>query len=300
MFAALKPKKIACQKCGTKNPHLYKRCGKCNQILRTPTLEATTTKVEHSAILDRMSVMIQIQNGLELATSVLNKVPEDILSFVDKNRFMFLMVEMVTSGDQQCTDFLNLLISTGRDMEEAEEENLNAEQLDLITQGINGIRGTIDQYQEAQYPQENLTMVQQLVYRLGIYQEIPHHQHHGINYEDIEWENDEDDDWEELGDDWYEDLIQPATPGQLELVQPVNPKNVPNGEDDICPICLDQLVSEEDGELIPVSAPSCGHMFHDLCIRTWLTKVNTCPYGRCPLKTPKAILKEKINEEDIR
>jgi hypothetical protein len=42
-----------------------------------------------------------------------------------------------------------------------------------------------------------------------------------------------------------------------------------------CSICLEEFKKEE--ELQPLS---CGHVFHPVCIRTWLQIKNECPYCR--------------------
>ncbi|XP_039134613.1 RING-H2 finger protein ATL73-like [Dioscorea cayenensis subsp. rotundata] len=46
-----------------------------------------------------------------------------------------------------------------------------------------------------------------------------------------------------------------------------------------CPVCLGEL---EEGEPIKV-LPDCHHIFHVLCIDTWLAFHSTCPFCRCEI-----------------
>jgi hypothetical protein len=48
-----------------------------------------------------------------------------------------------------------------------------------------------------------------------------------------------------------------------------------------CPVCTD---SYAPGDTI-VRLPLCGHVFHESCALSWLTKHNTCPYCRKELPT---------------
>ena len=44
--------------------------------------------------------------------------------------------------------------------------------------------------------------------------------------------------------------------------------------DDTCGVCMENYVVGETGKILP-----CGHMFHESCIKTWLTYNST----KCPL-----------------
>ena len=50
-----------------------------------------------------------------------------------------------------------------------------------------------------------------------------------------------------------------------------------NNEEEECPICLDNLDINET-KILP-----CNHIFHTLCIDTWLKRKNMCPLCRFPL-----------------
>ncbi|XVF66109.1 hypothetical protein PTKIN_Ptkin10aG0008000 [Pterospermum kingtungense] len=45
-----------------------------------------------------------------------------------------------------------------------------------------------------------------------------------------------------------------------------------------CPICLEELAMGSDAACMP-----CSHVFHDLCISTWLSKKKRCPCCRFKL-----------------
>ncbi|XP_055960707.1 RING-H2 finger protein ATL34-like [Mercurialis annua] len=54
-------------------------------------------------------------------------------------------------------------------------------------------------------------------------------------------------------------------------------KKVSTGEedDDVCPICLEELEDEDECVVLP-----CSHMFHELCLQHWLNKNTLCPICR--------------------
>lgn len=43
-----------------------------------------------------------------------------------------------------------------------------------------------------------------------------------------------------------------------------------------CSICDDQLIKDSE----PVSCLKCGHVYHETCVVTWLSRSNTCPTCR--------------------
>ncbi|XP_068624328.1 E3 ubiquitin-protein ligase RNF181 [Battus philenor] len=47
-----------------------------------------------------------------------------------------------------------------------------------------------------------------------------------------------------------------------------------------CPICLKEFKLNEKLKKLP-----CAHIFHPVCILTWLKKTNTCPFCRLELET---------------
>ena len=52
--------------------------------------------------------------------------------------------------------------------------------------------------------------------------------------------------------------------------------------DNICPICLEDLSSESSGEIIKAS---CTHCFHTECLDKWLREQITCPCCRTKIRT---------------
>lgn len=62
------------------------------------------------------------------------------------------------------------------------------------------------------------------------------------------------------------------------VLRPVRSQD--SDEDDCCPICLENLSSEEFGN--PVQS-TCGHRFHNHCCREWLLIEGSCPVCRAQL-----------------
>ncbi len=45
---------------------------------------------------------------------------------------------------------------------------------------------------------------------------------------------------------------------------------------DRCGVCLAQFKEADKGAV----SPSCGHAFHEVCLRKWLVRSRTCPMCR--------------------
>lgn len=88
-------------------------------------------------------------------------------------------------------------------------------------------------------------------------------------------------------------VVAPSAPEQEEAETPPEPAcaafvsrlqsstaALPDGPDAVCVICADGL--SELGTA--VAKLSCGHAFHDACIREWLTRRHTCPTCRLELE----------------
>lgn len=53
------------------------------------------------------------------------------------------------------------------------------------------------------------------------------------------------------------------------------------GEDDTCPFCMEGLADD-----VSVKQAKCGHVFHDVCISTWVSdcyRNDSCPLCRCKI-----------------
>ena len=46
-------------------------------------------------------------------------------------------------------------------------------------------------------------------------------------------------------------------------------------QDENCPMCMDVFAKDED-----IMQVTCGHVFHNDCVKEWLKKSNTCPKCR--------------------
>jgi hypothetical protein len=90
-------------------------------------------------------------------------------------------------------------------------------------------------------------------------------------------------------DSYYNETNAPATKDQFNLIKFVSPIDVPDEKDDVCIVCLDKLQNEQDVYILP-----CGHMFHRDCITPWLKNNNSCPIGKCPIKSVRNLLSDKI------
>lgn len=84
----------------------------------------------------------------------------------------------------------------------------------------------------------------------------------------------------------HEDLEVPLEPACNAFVsrlqaEPLSLEDLKRqGNDSVCVICADDIAEEGT----PVVALSCGHTFHDACIRRWLTRRHTCPTCRLELE----------------
>lgn len=305
MWSSVKVRFHGCHNCGFKNPVTWTRCGRChNPIDPKRTIDQERRNERSQVVPRRLSILTQIQNSLNFATHALSLVPNEILSFIDKHRITYLAIEKVVQCCQQCTDLMNLLITIGKDLEVSGEQNLNPEQIDLITGQINQIRDHLESYEQVYYPHENILEIQRTVRRLNIHQNIPHYH---VDHDDNENENEYDDDdvqygimpdediedWEILPDNWEDDLVRPANPSEINLLQLVDQETVPKGEENSCIVCLEPY----EYNALPVTILPCGHMFHDVCIRSWLNRCHTCPLGRCRLRKPEEIIAEKLAEK---
>ncbi|VVC87447.1 E3 ubiquitin-protein ligase RNF181-like [Leptidea sinapis] len=74
------------------------------------------------------------------------------------------------------------------------------------------------------------------------------------------------------------------------------PEILIQSEDKCCPICLKKFHKDEKAKKLP-----CDHMYHPVCIWTWLEKTNSCPFCRLELPTDdeayEAFKKEKKRAE---
>nr|GEZ94413.1 hypothetical protein [Tanacetum cinerariifolium] len=69
--------------------------------------------------------------------------------------------------------------------------------------------------------------------------------------------------------------ISPAFRHQLLTTPTINIRLVKMLPTTTCPICIDELISQDD-EIIPL--PDCHHVFHQKCILEWFSRNNTCGY----------------------
>lgn len=57
---------------------------------------------------------------------------------------------------------------------------------------------------------------------------------------------------------------------------------MPNENNEVCPICLDEFVQDQDVKIFPCNGQ---HMYHKTCIDKWLTINTTCPVCRSNITT---------------
>jgi len=277
-----------CQECGVKNPVLFKSCRSCKTRLVTQVLKPISEEPENK-IFSKWELLTQIQNGLDYAVSTMNTVSEQVLSFAEKFRWLFLVVQMAKDDCEVCTNFINLLIQTGKDLQEG---NNTHEQFIIITEKVNELREHIESYDNEHHsePDNDSYTLQSLLYGFNIRRNIPHWNPND-NGDEAQYEV-----WEDPPEDIYQDynINHPATVEQIALIQPVELENVPNDEHDICPICTENLkFYNESGKYLVVVRLPCGHMYHDVCIMEWLKLSNKCPLGRCPIVSLHGLLEEE-------
>mmetsp|Transcript_98306 Transcript_98306/g.277994 ORF Transcript_98306/g.277994 Transcript_98306/m.277994 type:complete len:470 (+) Transcript_98306:89-1498(+) len=86
-------------------------------------------------------------------------------------------------------------------------------------------------------------------------------------------------------EDW-EAPLEPACPALVSRLETEPLSSSPDGAGSacVCVICANDI--DEIGT--PVVTLSCGHTFHDSCIRRWLTRRHTCPTCRLELEVDDA------------
>ncbi|KAG7988868.1 hypothetical protein I3843_03G209600, partial [Carya illinoinensis] len=47
---------------------------------------------------------------------------------------------------------------------------------------------------------------------------------------------------------------------------------------EVCSVCIESFRSGEGGKQVP-----CGHVYHETCIASWLSRHNSCPLCRCEI-----------------
>jgi hypothetical protein len=62
---------------------------------------------------------------------------------------------------------------------------------------------------------------------------------------------------------------------------------ITNTKRDECSICLDCLIKD-------VYALPCAHIFHEKCIKQWLTKKTTCPICYCDVCKPYDVRDDSV------
>ena len=263
-----------CANCGKKNPILYKKCISCKESLNTKINIQPNN--EDSIVFKRMSRMISIRDDLNYAVTTMNLLPENLISYVEKFRFLYLLIDMAINDCEICISFLELLVLEGKATEHIipMDEQRSEQMLDQLP--------NIQQHLNDTYHQENdIHTVQRLVYNFGIHMQIPELQHHHP-----------DDDWEEVPAELIQqyELDGAATDDQLKLIEVVPDEHVSEDPTDICVICMNQY------KVSTVVKLPCGHLYHSICIMEWLKKSNKCPLGRCPIKTVGQLLNDKINK----
>lgn len=64
------------------------------------------------------------------------------------------------------------------------------------------------------------------------------------------------------------------------------------GSRKVCAICLEELHSEEGA-----TGPSCGHVFHGPCLKTWLKRNRVCPLCRHDVSSTSG--SSNVTETDV-
>jgi hypothetical protein len=267
-----------CANCGKKNPVLYKKCRTCDEWLGK--VKSVPKVDENSIVFKRMERLVAIRNDLDFAVNTMNVIPEDVISFVDKFRFLYLLVDMVKDGCDTCAEFLELLVLEGKAIQGLlPVDHQRSQQMLLRIPEIQEHLAVFEQAQAQAHPHNDIHTVQSLVYNFGIHQQLPHFHH-------------PDDDWEAVPDNVLNQYEEdgPATDDQLKLLVVVPDEHVSADPEDKCAICMEQYKTATMVKL------PCGHLYHSICIMEWLKKNNKCPLGRCPIVSLQQLLDDKIKE----
>lgn len=258
---------IYCNSCNEPNPLLYNNCKKCGTHLKK---KYTQDYNKETQITKRIEIFSKLQNNLELITETVNNIPENIISFSQKFRIIFLLISMAKNNCETCLSFLDLLIQHSI----SPNENL----MQTIHQKIPDILQHLSQYEQESFPQQNIFDIQNQILNLQIKR-----QH---NEQDNQYNQNNDEYYEENDIEYnYPEYNQPATLEQISLIKQVPTDKISSLNDDKCSICFEQLIQNK----VIVHLP-CGHFYHNDCIMEWLKVGNNCPLGRCSITSLKNLL----------
>jgi hypothetical protein len=264
MFSSKRTKK--CPSCGHTNGRVRRTCINCNKVFAKP--EDAKTPFMSPLLERRLRVLREIQDNIYYTNISLNFVSEERLSYANKHRLLWILVNHAKVECSLCTNYLNLLISTGKSIEDGDSYD---EQLAIVNADLIEITDHLGQFEDTD-ASELLDL-----YRVSI----------DRRYRTVEVI--EEDQWEDhdLFQQTLEnyDMKQSASKTEKELVQRIPEEKIPQDKTEKCAVCLEPLLFKDEKATthLHVSMLPCGHLFHETCIGRWLEISNKCPLGRCPL-----------------
>jgi len=248
-----------CKYCGTKNSPLYKKCIVCKKILdskfKIPDF--------NPKLLDKIKNLAYIHEGLKNAEATISLVPNEVINYLTKFRYMYILVVDGTNGCEECLNLLKLLIEYNNNMDEIIEHIIN-------------IGPHIENYEE-----NSMNLETNIPIEFNI-------------KNNIEFHDDFDDDFVDYPNNYSINKKLGATSEELECIKNIPVNELNKFDDTLCTICLDTVKLEKDGNLVESSILPCGHVFHKDCILLWLDDHNLCPNGRCIIKKLCDIVMGKI------
>lgn len=97
-----------CINCGHQNGLLIPKCVSCSY----PFIKKIQGINDNSIIFKRMQRLILVRDDFDLAAVKLNELPENVMSYLDKKRYLYLLVTMIVDNDcETCLEYLELLIN---------------------------------------------------------------------------------------------------------------------------------------------------------------------------------------------
>ena len=256
---------LKCTHCNKSNPLLYTNCTACSTILKKKN---TNDFNKSSKITSRIDIFNQLQSSLDKIINTVNILPENIISYAHKFRTVFLLISMAKNDCQTCLTLLDLLIGY--------TINPNEELMVIICQKIQEVQEHLTEYEQINYPQQNIHQIQSQMMNLQITR-----QH--IHEEDV---NNNDNEYPYEIQPYVNTSNQPATIEQISLIKTVPNDKIPSNKDDLCSICFDPLLQPN---MVVIILP-CGHFYHNDCIMEWVKVGNKCPLGRCLIISLKSLI----------
>jgi hypothetical protein len=253
MFKKFKLSVIKCDQCNKNNSPISKYCSNCKSVLKGVYHQSIMNVQNSMVVSERISRLAKVHENLGYIQNIISQIPNDILTYVEKQRLLYSVIQEIVTNCQMCVEFLNILAETVIIGEEVINAVINIKNHLVIDNDDNDI-----------------DTIQHILHSFVIQLQQQEQQ---LNYElELELEP-----------------VSATSVEELDTIEDIAEKLIP--KEDICVICLNDLLDKEKSKVVMLP---CGHIYHDRCVRMWLTYRNSCPIGRCKLEKLDEILLIRI------